>query len=256
MSRLKELFEKKSGNILNIYCTAGFPEKNSTLKIMKTLQGSGVDIIELGIPYSDPLADGPVIQESSMKALKNGMSISELFLQLENMRQEIHIPVVLMGYMNTVLQFGFENFCKKASESGIDGIILPDLPLREYETEYKQFFKKYNLDFIFLITPQTSDERIKLLDEAGTGFIYAVSSSSTTGKEFKGNESDGYFNKLKNLQLKNPVLIGFGISDKESFRKACSYSAGAIIGTAYIKAIQNSNDIETATKQFISSIIN
>lgn len=256
MSRLKKLFENKKSGILNIYCTAGYPETESTIEIMKALQNAGADIIELGIPYSDPIADGPVIQESSKKAIAGGMSIPELFRQLKDFRKSIHIPVVLMGYLNPVLQYGFENFCKSAAECGVDGIILPDLPLWEYDSEYKEILKKYHLDFIFLITPNTSDERIKLLDKAGSGFLYAVSTSATTGSDISGKTTMSYFEKLKAMKLKNPVLIGFGIKDKASFDNACKYAAGAIIGTAFIKSIQQNKDINKATTAFVQSIKN
>ena len=183
MNRITELFNKKKSRILNIYCTAGYPALDSTLVVMKALQDNGVDMIELGMPYSDPLADGPVIQASSAKAIENGMTISKLFSDLKDFRKDIHVPVILMGYMNPAMQFGFEKFCAKAAEAGIDGLILPDLPMYEYETEYGEIINKYGLKFIFLVTPETSEERIKLLDRLSTGFLYAVSSSSTTGNE-------------------------------------------------------------------------
>lgn len=254
MSRLKALFEHKPLGILNIYCTAGYPEKDSTIRVMRALQNAGADIIELGIPYSDPLADGPVIQESSKIAIRNGMSISYLFEQLRDMRREIHIPVLLMGYLNTVLQYGFENFCKSASEAGVDGIILPDLPLWEFEQEYESIVKKYELDFIFLITPGTPVDRIRQMDKAGSGFLYAVSASATTGTDISGKMATDYFLKLKSMNLNLPVLIGFGIKDKQSFQTACSFASGAIIGTAYIKSITDKEDIESATANFVQSI--
>ncbi len=183
MSRITELFKRKNEKVLNIYCTAGFPELDSTLKVMKELQDNGADMIELGMPYSDPLADGPVIQHSSTIAIANGMTIAKLFEQLKDFRSIIHVPVILMGYMNPVLQYGFEKFCKEAVAAGIDGLILPDLPGYEFETEYGAIVKKYGLDFIFLVTPETPGERIKKLDELSSGFLYAVSSSATTGKD-------------------------------------------------------------------------
>ncbi len=258
MSTLKEIFKTKGKNILNVYCTAGYPQLNSTLEIMKALQQNGADIIELGMPYSDPLADGPVIQQSSAIAIANGMTISKLFEQLKDFRKggvgEV-IPVILMGYMNPVLQYGFEKFCADASAVGIDGLILPDLPEFEFETEYGTIIKKYNLDFIFLITPETSDERIKKLDSLSSGFLYAVSSSSTTGSDKTNASPDAYLKKLKGLSLKNPVLVGFGIQDKASFDAVCQYADGGIIGTAYIKALENSTDVNASTKSFLSTIV-
>ncbi|MGE5520078.1 MAG: tryptophan synthase subunit alpha [Candidatus Dadabacteria bacterium] len=255
MSRIKELFNRKQKDILNVYCTAGYPEFDSTITVMNALQDNGADIIELGMPYSDPLADGPVIQASSTVALSNGMTISRLFEQLKNFREQITVPVVLMGYLNPVLQFGFENFCRKASEVGIDGLIIPDIPMYEYLKEYKDVVEKYGLDFIFLITPETSEGRIRQLDEITTGFLYAVSSSSITGSDKNFSPVEDYLKRIKDLKLKNPVLVGFGIKDKETFRSASKYSNGAIIGSAYIKAIDGSGDIKTKTKKFLESVI-
>src|SRR5687768_12651829 len=216
MNRIEELFKKKNKGILNVYCTAGYPALNSTLDVMRALQDSGADMIELGMPYSDPLADGPVIQASSAKAIENGMTINKLFSDLENFRKDIRLPVILMGYMNPALQYGFEKFCKRAAEVGIDGLILPDLPIYEFETEYGDIIKKFGLDFIFLVTPETSDERTKKLDELSAGFLYAVSSSSTTRKQIGMENQSGYFKRLQSLQLKNPVLVGFGVKDKQT----------------------------------------
>jgi len=256
MSRIEELFARKKNNVLNVYCTAGFPALNSTLPVMKSLQDAGVDMIELGMPYSDPLADGPVIQSSSNLALANGMTIHKLFEQLKNFRKEIHLPVLLMGYMNPILQYGFENFCRDAAGSGVDGLILPDLPVFEFEREFGFLIKKYKLDFVFLVTPETNDARIRQLDQQSSGFLYAVSSSSTTGKNASLNEQEKYFNKLRSMNLKNPVLIGFGIRDKTGFSKACSFANGAIIGTAFIKILENAPETEIPgrTKDFINSL--
>ena len=256
MNRLEELFTRKKNNILNVYCTAGFPQLNNTLEVMKALQDNGADAIELGMPYSDPLADGPVIQASNNKALQNGMTMELLFEQLRDFRKEIYIPVILMGNINPVLQFGFENFCKQAASLPVDGIILPDLPEYEFENEYGAIIKRYGLDFIFLITPETSEERIKKLDALSTGFLYAVSSSSTTGNEKDFNAVEQYLERLKNMQLKNPVIVGFGIKDKQTFQSACKYANGAVIGTAYIKALESSGNIQITTKAFLDSIIN
>lgn len=249
------MFKRKQERILNIYCTAGYPQLDSTLKIMKAVQDSGADIIELGMPYSDPLADGPVIQASSTIAIANGMTIKKLFEQLKDFRSEIQIPVILMGYMNPVLQYGFEKFCADAAAVGIDGLIIPDLPEYEFETEYGDIIKNYGLDFIFLVTPETSDERIKKLDELSTGFLYAVSSSSTTGSDKNMTDVNSYLQKLKNLQLRNSILVGFGIKDKQTFDAACLYANGAIIGSAFVKALEGSGNEEDSVKQFLKSVI-
>jgi tryptophan synthase alpha chain len=255
MTRIEELFKKKQTKILNVYCTAGFPQLEDTLTVMRALEKEGADVIELGMPYSDPLADGPVIQHSSTIALQNGMTIKKLFEQLLDFRKEISVPVLLMGYMNPILQYGFEKFCAEASAVGIDGLILPDLPEHEFETEYGAIIKKYGLNFVFLVTPETSEERVKKLDALSTGFLYAVSSSSTTGKDKNMNDVKGYLQKLKNLKLKNPVFVGFGIKDKQTFETACENANGAFIGTAFIKALENDNDVERATKKFVNEII-
>jgi tryptophan synthase alpha chain len=255
MNRITSLFNKKKSRILNIYCTAGYPAINSTLDVMRALQDNGADMIELGMPYSDPLADGPVIQASSTKAIQNGMTINKLFNDLKDFRKHIHVPVILMGYMNPALQYGFEKFCAKAAETGIDGLILPDLPMYEFETEYGDIISKYGLKFIFLITPETSDERIRMLDRLSTGFLYAVSSSSTTGNEKSMEQQMGYFKKLQDMKLNNPVLIGFGIKDNETFNAACKYSNGAIIGTAYIRALEENGSVNAVTKKFIDGIL-
>jgi tryptophan synthase alpha chain len=254
MSRIKKIFTEKASNILNVYCTAGYPQLNSTIEVMKALQENGADIIELGMPYSDPLADGPVIQQSSAAALANGMTIKKLFEQLKDFRKNISVPVVLMGYMNPVLQYGFEKFCADAASVGIDGLILPDLPEHEFETEYGAVIKKHGLDFIFLVTPETSEERIKKLDELSTGFLYAVSSSSTTGSDKNMTDIKSYLQKLKSLDLKNPVLVGFGIKNNATFEAACANANGAIIGTAYIKALAGSGNVADITRKFLETI--
>src|SRR5688572_32242782 len=254
MSGIQHLFKRKANKVLNVYCTAGYPQLNSTIEVMKALQENGADIIELGMPYSDPLADGPVIQQSSSVALTNGMTIKKLFAQLKDFRKEISVPVILMGYMNPVLQYGFEKFCADAAAVGIDGLILPDLPEYEFETEYGAIIKKYNLDFIFLVTPETSEERIKKLDSLSSGFLYAVSSSSTTGSDKNMSDTRQYLQKLQQMKLKNPVLVGFGIKDKQSFEEACSHAAGAIIGTAFVKALAHSSSEEDSVKQFLKLI--
>ncbi|MBI2730638.1 MAG: tryptophan synthase subunit alpha [Sphingobacteriales bacterium] len=259
MSRIKKLFETKQANVLNVYCTAGYPQLDSTLKVMKALQDNGADLIELGMPYSDPLADGPIIQHSSSVAIKNGMTIPVLFEQLKNWRHNNSSSgaggLILMGYMNPVLQYGFEKFCADAASVGVDGLILPDLPEYEFETEYGAIIKKYGLDFIFLVTPETSEERIKKLDALSTGFLYAVSSSSTTGSDKNMTDVNAYLQRLKSYELKNPVLVGFGIKDKATFETACNNANGAIIGTAYIRALENSDDVSKTTKEFLDKVL-
>lgn len=260
MSRIKNLFAKKKEKVLNIYCTAGYPHLDSTRKIMKALKDNGADLIELGMPYSDPLADGPVIQHSSTIALANGMTLQKLFAQLKGIRDakdKLAIgdtPVILMGYMNPVLQYGFEKFCRDAAEVGVDGLILPDLPEYEFENEYGPIIRQYGLDFTFLVTPETSEERIKKLDKLSTGFLYAVSSSSTTGSDKDMSVVRQYLHRLKNMNLKNPVLVGFGIRDRQTFEEACEQANGAIIGTAFIKALENSADEEDSVKQFLKVV--
>ena len=255
MKRIKELFQRKQNGILNVYCTAGYPRLESTIGVMKCLQANGADLVELGMPYSDPLADGPIIQASGTKALENGMTISKLFDQLKDFRKEIKVPVILMGYLNPLLQYGFEKFCAKAAEVGIDGLIIPDIPIYEYETEYKNIIENFGLDFIFLVTPETSEERIKKLDELSSGFLYAVSSSSITGSDKDFSTVQNYLKRLKEMNLQNPVLVGFGIKDRTTFQAACKYANGAIIGSAYIKALENS-DTEEATKKFLEGVLN
>jgi len=259
-NRLDKLFSEKKTGILNMYCTAGYPQLNSTVEVITALQNNGTDIVEIGIPYSDPIADGPVIQQSNMQALENGMSIPQLFEQLKNIRENIQLPIILMGYMNPVLQFGIDRFCEAAAAVGVDGIILPDLPMYEFETMYQQYFKTNNLKFIFLVTPETGEERIRKIDSLASGFIYAVSSSATTGNaqhpaDNKAIEDQqAYFKKLKDMNLVNPILVGFGIKDKQTFDAACTHTSGAIIGSAYINALKNATDIPATTKDFINSI--
>ncbi len=256
MSRIDALFTRKKQNILNIYFTAGYPSLDDTLEVMKAIQDAGADMIELGMPYSDPLADGPVIQQSSARALQNGMTIHKLFEQLRNFRNEIHLPVLLMGYLNPILQYGFENFCSDAAALGVDGLILPDLPIFEFLNEYGALVKKYKLDFVFLVTPETSELRIRQLDAQSSGFLYAVSSSSTTGKNTLITDQENYFKKLHSMKLRNPILIGFGIRDKRSYSDACFLANGAIVGTAYIKLLENalSGEIARITMDFIKSL--
>jgi tryptophan synthase alpha chain len=255
MSRIQTLFHQKPSGILNVYFTAGYPRLDDTLAIMHALQESGADLIELGMPYSDPLADGPVIQESSLVALSNGMSIHTLFNQLKEMRSRITIPVVLMGYMNPVLQYGFERFCADAAAVGVDGLILPDLPAHEFELTYRAVITQHKLDFIFLVTPETSEERVRKLDQLSTGFLYAVSSSSTTGKEKNFTAVVDYLKRLSSYRLNNPILVGFGIKDKATFDAVKPHANGAIIGSAFIQALGKGEVTEVTTKNFISSVL-
>jgi tryptophan synthase alpha chain len=255
MNRIKKLFSNKQKNIVSIYFTAGFPQPEDTNVILNALQKHGADLVEIGMPYSDPLADGPVIQQSSMRALHNGMTIKKLFEQLKDCRKEISLPLILMGYLNPVLQYGFEKFCSDTHDVGIDGIILPDLPLKEYETEYKKIFEKYKLNFIFLVTPETSEKRIRKIDALSKGFIYAVSSSSITGSDKDLSVQEKYFQKLEHMKLKNPIMVGFGIKDHKTFSQACKHTSGAIIGTAYIEAIEKPGNIEAGTEYFLNSIL-
>lgn len=235
MNRIQSKLQEDK-KLLSIYFTAGYPKLDDTVSIIESLEKSGVDMIEIGLPFSDPLADGPTIQESSTAALKNGMTTAKLFEQIKDIRKSVEIPLIIMGYFNPVLQYGVEDFCAKCEEIGIDGLILPDLPLAEYEEHYKAIFEKHNLVNVFLITPQTSDARIKQIDEASNGFIYMVSSASTTGKTSGfGEEQLNYFERIGSMNLKNPQIVGFGIKDEETFDQATSKAKGAIIGSAFIK---------------------
>ncbi len=255
MNRINKLFETKKENILSVYFTAGFPKLNDTVEIILQLEKNGVDLIEIGIPFSDPTADGPTIQRSSETALKNGMSLELLFEQLKDIRKSVKIPLVLMGYFNPVYQFGVERFCEKCAEIGIDGTILPDLPLNEFEGEYKDIFAKNNLHNILLITPQTSENRIRQIDAACSGFIYMVSSSSTTGTGKKVEDFQiSYFERIQKMDLKNPRLIGFGISDNATFANACKYANGAIIGSAFVKSFNPELQIEESISAFVKEI--
>lgn len=239
---------------LNIYFTAGIPQLEDTADIIQLIQDSGADMIEIGMPYSDPVADGPVIQKAHELALQNGMTIEKLFAQLKTIKDKIRIPVILMGYINPVLSFGFERFCEECSESGVSGLILPDLPPIEFEKNYQQILKKYNLDFTFLVTPETPDERIQYLDSLSSGFLYAVSSSSTTGNENAVLKNENYLSRLSGLPLKNPVMIGFGIRSKEDFENVTEKSAGGIIGTAFVNTLLQHKDWKKNAIDFIHSI--
>lgn len=255
MNRIDQLFKEKNNNILSIYFTAGYPKKDSTADIIRILDTAGVDIIEIGVPFSDPVADGPVIQQSSQKALENGMNLKLLFNQLKDIRKEVKIPLLLMGYLNPVMQFGMEEFCEICSQTGIDGTILPDLPPEIFKEQYKPFYDKNNLRNILLATPQTSDERYRHLDTESTGFLYMVSALSTTGsrKNFEEYQIE-YFKRIRNLNLKLPRLVGFGISSHETFRTACNYANGAIIGSAFIKLLEKEGNMEQNIREFIGLI--
>lgn len=241
--------------MLSVFYTAGFPQQDDTVRIAHYLEEAGADIIEIGIPFSDPIADGPVIQDSNKIALENGMSLKKLLEQVKEIRKRVKLPVILMGYLNPVMQYGVERFCKEASTAGVDGLILPDMPMDVYQDEYKKMFESHGLSNTFLISPTTSEDRIRKIDKATKGFIYAVSASSTTG--MKGDFSQGqedYFKKLQKMQLKNPFLIGFGISDHQTFSKACAYGSGAIVGSAFISMLKGSTDLQNDISKFVRNI--
>ncbi len=243
MNRINQLFATKSSNILSIYFCAGHPTLEGTADTIKTLEKQGVDMIEVGIPFSDPMADGPVIQDAATKALRNGMTLKKLFSQLEGIRDGVKMPLILMGYLNPIMQFGFEAFCQRCTEVGIDGVIIPDLPFKDYLEEYKPVADKYDIRIIMLITPETSDERIRFIDDNTDGFIYMVSSASTTGaqKEF-GDQKQAYFSRIKSMNLQHPCMIGFGISNKQTLEAAQANAAGAIIGSKFVKLFEETQN--------------
>lgn len=252
MNRINKIFKEKKNNILSIYYTAGYPGLGDTVAIAAALEKAVADMLEIGFPYSDPVADGPVIQASSKLSLDQGMDLNLLFEQLKELRKTVTIPVLLMGYVNPVLQYGVERFCKACAEAGVDGCIVPDLPMVEYEEFYKDVFLKYGLSNIFLVTPQTSVERIHKIDSLSNGFIYLLSSSATTGQNLQVSDTtEAYFSRIADLKLNNPTMIGFGISSKETFDKACKYANGGIIGTAFVKAIAAGN-LEDNIKAFMT----
>ncbi len=251
-----ELFDRKPRDILNIYFTAGYPELSDTVPIIRALDDAGVDLIEVGMPYSDPLADGPTIQKSGSKALANGMQLPVLFEQIREVRRYSGIPMVMMGYFNQVMQYGEARFVRDAREAGVDGLILPDLPLYEYQQFFRPLIEDSGLTISFLITPQTSEERIKEVDELSSGFIYMVSNASITGaKKGISDRQIAYFERIQAMQLKNPRLIGFGISSHDTFRTACQYAHGAIIGSAYIRALGGEGKIVDKTQRFVQGIL-
>jgi tryptophan synthase alpha chain len=255
MNRIDKLFKEKKAPVLSVYFTAGYPKLNDTILVIKELVENDVDMIEIGMPFSDPLADGPIIQQSSQVALENGMSIRLLFQQLKGIRQTTSIPLILMGYLNPVMQFGIKEFCVACQETGIDAVILPDLPLQEYVESYQSIFEEHGIYNIFLITPQTNENRIRQIDQAGKGFIYMVSSSSTTGVkgEFAQTQIE-YFDRIQKMNLKNPRMIGFGISDAKTYSLAAQYAQGAIIGSAFIKAISEQDSMADNIKKFMEGI--
>ncbi len=256
MNRITDLFQTKPNRILNVYFTAGYPKLDDTVSILRALEASGADLIEIGIPFSDPVADGPTIQASNDVALSNGMTLKLLMEQLKDIRSQVSIPIVLMGYINPIVQYGIEQFCADCADRGIDGLILPDLPMYEYLEVYKPVFEKNGLLNIFLITPQTSEARIREIDNNSSGFIYMVSSASTTGaKTGISEEQEAYFQRVNQMGLKNPRLIGFGISNKKTFDKACENANGAIIGSAFIKVLAQEGDLSLNIDQYVKSVI-
>jgi tryptophan synthase alpha chain len=249
-NRINSLFETKQKNILSIYFCAGFPNVENTAEVIQALENNGIDMIEIGIPFSDPMADGVVIQNAATQALKNGMSLRKLFAQLENIRHSVKIPLLLMGYLNPVMQYGFEAFCKKCEECGIDGCIIPDLPFDDYLNDFKPVAEKYNIKIIMLITPETSDERIRLIDNHTDGFIYMVSSAATTGAQQSFNEQQqAYFSRIQSMSLRNPHITGFGISNRETFETACRNASGAIIGSRFVSLLAENNAPDAAIKK-------
>jgi tryptophan synthase alpha chain len=256
-NRIKDVFASNNNGILSMYYTAGFPALNDTSIIAEALEKAGADIIEIGIPYSDPVADGPTVQQSNTHALKNGMRLSLLIEQVKLIRKKVSIPIILMGYINPVLQYGIEKFARDASEAGVDGVILPDMPMDEYIENYKELFDSVNLSNTFLISPTTSEERIRKIDAVTDGFIYAVSASSITGAKGKFEKQQlDYFERLQKMKLKNPYLIGFGISNHETYNTAIQYGAGAIVGSAFVDLLKKSSNLSSDITAFVKSLKN
>ncbi len=255
MNRIEKLFKEKKDKILSVYFTAGFPEKDSTTEIITGLQDAGADMIEIGIPFSDPVADGPVIQMSNMTALRNGMNLRLLFRQIRSIREKVKVPLLLMGYLNPVLRFGPVNFCSECVSSGIDGVILPDLPPEVFENEYSEIFQQHNLPCVFLVSPMTGEDRIRYIDSLSRGFIYVVSSSSTTGRKGAFSEQQmAYFRKLREMDLRSPLMTGFGISNAGTYSDATRYSDGAIIGSAFIEMLAGKGVTGQNISGFIGSL--
>lgn len=257
MNRIKKLLSEKKSGLLSVYFTAGFPHLDDTVPIGRWLEEVGADMIEVGIPFSDPIADGPTIQESNKAALDNGITVAKILRQVKSLRSQASLPIILMGYLNPVMQFGVSQFLQEAAAAGVDGVILPDLPLDEYVSSYKDEFDKNGLLHTFLISPTTSEERIRKIDHITDGFIYAVSASSTTGvKDGFTEEQVAYFKRLKEMKLDNPFLVGFGISDHNAFETVCRYGAGAIVGSSFIRVLQKSKEVQKDISDFVSSIKN
>ena len=255
MNRITNLFETKKAGILSVYFTAGYPQLNDTATILRELEAKGVNMVEVGIPFSDPMADGPVIQEASTVALRNGMSQRLLFQQLKEIRQTVQIPIILMGYLNPIMQYGFEAFCQSCVEVGVDGMIIPDLPYADYMADYKAIADRYDLKMIMLITPETSEERVRLIDAHTSGFIYMVSSAATTGAQQSFNEQkQAYFRRINAMNLRNPRLVGFGISNKATFEAAASNSSGAIIGSKFVQLLKSEPTIAGAVDQLLEAL--
>ena len=257
MNRIDTLFKKEKNGVLSVYFTAGFPNLNDTVPVIQSLEKNGVKLIEIGIPFSDPMADGPVIQASGSKALQNGMSLKLLFQQLSTVRESVQIPLVLMGYLNPIMQFGFDRFCAEAKRCGIDGVIIPDLPFEDYINEYKSIAESHGIHMNMLITPETSEHRIRLIDKHTGGFIYMVSTASVTGaKSAFGDENVAYFQRVNGMNLKKPRLIGFGISNKGTFDAACEKASGAIIGSNFVSLLQSEDTIAGAVEKLMEYIKN
>lgn len=255
MNRINNLFQTKQDGILSIYFCAGHPTLEGTAETIKTLEQKGIDMIEVGIPFSDPMADGPVIQDAATKALKNGMSLRTLFSQLEGIRESVNMPLILMGYLNPIIQFGFENFCKRCVEVGIDGVIIPDLPFKDYQEDFKPIADRYDIRIIMLITPETSDERIRFIDEHTDGFIYMVSSAAITGAQKEFNDAkQAYFSRINSMNLRNPRMIGFGISNKQTLNAAQSNAAGAIIGSKFVSLLEETKDAAKAMDMLLEAL--
>ncbi len=258
MNQIQKLFDQKQKNILSVFFIAGYPQLEDTCTIIKALAANGADLIEVGMPYSDPVADGPVIEVADSVALQNGMTIAKLFEQLKqlDLPEGQKIPLLLMGYLNPVMQYGFERFCKDAAASGVSGLIIPDLPPDIYQEHYQKFVEANGLRMVFLITPETGEDRIRMFDSISTGFVYAVSSSSITGRDTDESKKEAYFKRIGSMNLKNPVLVGFGVKDQHTFEQACRYTNGAISGTAYINKLRDNRDIDKITSEFVRSFHN
>lgn len=257
MNRINQLFSSHPKNLLSIYFCAGTPTLDGTAEIIRTLEKHGVSMIEIGIPFSDPMADGIVIQNAATQALRNGMSLRLLFSQLQDIRRDVQIPLILMGYLNPIMQFGFENFCRECAACGIDGVIIPDLPFRDYQERYRAIAKRYDIKVIMLITPETSEERVREIDEHTDGFIYMVSSAATTGAQQDfDNHKRSYFRKIEDMKLRNSRMVGFGISNKATFDAACEHASGAIIGSRFVSLLEEEKDAEKAIVRLQAALKN